>query len=196
MDNFLQLCGVLFLMFYGYRKYYYMILPCLILIIGVSCILLEGCSCHLPFSTSPSSKLYLLYKKLFYLFIGLSFTIILHWSLVLEEEKKSGYYSPQFDLDTCESQAKFGHSCSPSSSSTINLDSNSSNVGTSECMDQPGSSHEGEPEITGTRVEEKALPQDNLTQQKISVPDVMCTMCKQLLFHPVVLHCGHGIRCI
>lgn len=110
----------------------------------------------------------------------------------LEEEKKSGYYSPQFDFDTCESQAKFGHSCSPSSSSTINLVSNSSNVGTSECMDQPGStSHEGEPEITGTRVEEKALPLDNLTQQKISVADVMCTMCKQLLFHPVVLHCGH-----
>jgi len=64
-------------------------------------------------------------------------------------------------------------------------------------MDQPGStSNEGEPEITGTRVEEKALPQDNLTQQKISVADVMCTMCKQLLFHPVVLHCGHGIQCI
>ncbi|CAJ2670272.1 unnamed protein product [Trifolium pratense] len=128
----------------------------------------------------------------------------------LEEENKSGFYSPQFDPETCESQAKFGHSCSPSSSSTINSVSTSFNVGTFECTEQPGSTaHEGEPEftgtpveekalpqgepeVTGTHVEEKALPQDNLdTQHKLSVADVMCTMCKQLLFHPVVLNCGH-----
>ncbi|GAU21805.1 hypothetical protein TSUD_176500, partial [Trifolium subterraneum] len=86
----------------------------------------------------------------------------------------------------------------------------SCNVGTFECTEQPGSTaHEGEPEftgtpveektlpqgepeITGTPIEEKALPQDNLEiQHKLSVADVMCTMCKQLLFHPVVLNCGH-----
>ena len=111
----------------------------------------------------------------------------------LEEEKISGLYSPQFDPETCELQSKFGHSRSPSSSSLINLSSNSCNVGTSECTEQPRSiSQEGEPDITESLVEGKTLPQDKIdTQQKRSVADVMCPMCKQLLFHPVVLNCGH-----
>lgn len=76
----------------------------------------------------------------------------------------------------------------------INLVPNSCNVGTSECTDQLMSiAHEGESETNVTPVEGKTLPQDKLNiQQKISVADVMCTMCKQLLFHPVVLNCGHG----
>ncbi|CAL5192014.1 unnamed protein product [Lathyrus oleraceus] len=111
----------------------------------------------------------------------------------LEEEKKSGFYSPQFDPDTCESQAKFGHSCSPSSSSKMNLVPNSCNVETFECTKQPEfTAHKAEPETTGTPAEEKTLPHDKLDiKQKISVADVMCTMCKQLLFRPVVLNCGH-----
>ncbi|KAL5057532.1 hypothetical protein RYX36_029136 [Vicia faba] len=111
----------------------------------------------------------------------------------LEEERKSGFYSPQFDPDTCESQAKFGHSCSPSSSSMINPVPNSCVVETFECTKQPESiAHEAEPEITETPAEEKTVPHDKLDiQHKISVADVMCTMCKQLLFRPVVLNCGH-----
>ncbi|XP_020232528.1 E3 ubiquitin-protein ligase PRT1 [Cajanus cajan] len=119
----------------------------------------------------------------------------------LEEENKSGFYSPQFDPDTCESQAKFGHSGIPSSSSITNLTSNSCNVGTSECVEQSGpTAHEGDegtvysdgkPDIR-TPAKEKKIPQEELSpQQKLSVADVMCTMCKQLLFHPVVLNCGH-----
>ncbi|XP_014498205.1 E3 ubiquitin-protein ligase PRT1 isoform X1 [Vigna radiata var. radiata] len=120
----------------------------------------------------------------------------------LEEEKKSGFYSPQFDPETCESQAKFGHSGIPSSTSIMNLTSNSCNGGTSECMEQSGSTtHErdegtgysnGEPDIVGTPAKRKKLPQEDISlQQKLSVADVTCTMCKQLLFHPVVLNCGH-----
>lgn len=30
-------------------------------------------------------------------------------------------------------------------------------------------------------------------QEKISVADVLCRVCTQLLFRPVVLNCGHGI---
>jgi len=76
-----------------------------------------------------------------------------------------------------------------------NLVSTSISVGTSECMDQPGSTtHEGEPKFFGTQDEGKALSQGNLTQQKTWVADLnlKCTMCKQLLFHPIVLNCGHG----
>ncbi|KAJ1429357.1 Zinc finger, ZZ-type [Sesbania bispinosa] len=118
--------------------------------------------------------------------MGLSLTIIIHSSLVLEEEKKSGFYSPQLDPDTCESQAKFGHSCSPSSSPIKGLLSNSCNVGTSECMEQSGcSAHEGdeniiyfehtsdgEHEVIGTPVEGKNMPQEELyLQPKISAAE-------------------------
>ncbi|KAL2619600.1 hypothetical protein AAZV13_08G316300 [Glycine max] len=111
-------------------------------------------------------------------------------SQTLEEEKKSGFYSPQFDPDTCESQAKFGHSGIPSSSSILNLTSNSCNVGTSECLEQSGSTaNEGdegtifsnrEPDIIGTPAKGKKLPQEELSlQQKLSVADVTlyCQIC-------------------
>ncbi|KAK7292963.1 hypothetical protein RJT34_15821 [Clitoria ternatea] len=120
-----------------------------------------------------------------------------------EEEKKSGLYSPQFDPNTCESQAKFGHSGIPSSS-IANFPSNSCNVATSEWMQQSTThggdvgavylehSCDGEPGMVGTPADRKKLPQEELSlKQKISVADVMCIMCKQLLFHPVVLNCGH-----
>lgn len=88
----------------------------------------------------------------------------------------------------------------------MNLTSNSCNGGTSECMEQSGSTtHErdegtgysnGEPDIVGTPAKRKKLPQEDISlQQKLSVADVTCTMCKQLLFHPVVLNCGHGTQC-
>ncbi|KAK7395373.1 hypothetical protein VNO78_15925 [Psophocarpus tetragonolobus] len=118
----------------------------------------------------------------------------------LEEEKKSGFYSPQFDPYTCESQAKFGHSVIPSSPSIMNLTPNSYNVGTSECMEHSGSTaHVGgtvnsdeEHDIIGSPAGGKKFRQEELSlQQKLSVADVTCTMCKQLLFRPVVLNCGH-----
>ncbi|XP_019461902.1 PREDICTED: E3 ubiquitin-protein ligase PRT1-like [Lupinus angustifolius] len=125
----------------------------------------------------------------------------------LEEEKKTGFYSPQFDADTGRSQTKFGHSGSPSSSSSINLVSNTCNGGTSECIERLQSAAQegdegtivfehssyGAPIGIGTPSAEGKLLSENelLPQQKISVEDVMCTMCKQLLFHPVVLNCGH-----
>lgn len=124
----------------------------------------------------------------------------------LEEEKKSGFYSPEFDPDTCESQAKFGHSGSPSSSSITHLVPSLCNVGTSEGMEQSKSTnHEGddgtihskrssigEAEIIGTPIKGQKSSQDELCPpQKLSVADVMCIMCKQLLCQPVVLNCGH-----
>ncbi|XP_027352450.1 E3 ubiquitin-protein ligase PRT1-like isoform X2 [Abrus precatorius] len=126
---------------------------------------------------------------------------------ILEEEKKSGLYSPQFDPNTCESQAKFGHASIPSSSSIMNSAHNSCNVRTSECTKQSESfahkedesiinyehSSDGKPNnIIETSMEGKNLLQEEFSlQQKISIVDVMCTTCNQLLFHPVVLNCGH-----
>ena len=121
-----------------------------------------------------------------------------------------GYFSPQFDASTCGSQAKFYHTGSSPSRTTKNPVSNSGNLESFECMEQSGSAtHEGKegaifsehtsnitPEVIGTPcVEGKKSPQnyEHNQQQKILPADVMCTKCKQLLFRPVVLHCGHGI---
>ncbi|KAF7845546.1 E3 ubiquitin-protein ligase PRT1-like isoform X1 [Senna tora] len=127
----------------------------------------------------------------------------------LEEEKKTGYYSPQFDVDdyTSGSKAKVDHPGSSSSCNTINLVSNPLKAGSSASMEQSGlATHEqaegttcsqhisdGTPEsIVTLSVKDKNLPQNkHCGQQKITVADVTCEACQQLLFHPVVLNCGH-----
>ncbi|KAE9603360.1 hypothetical protein Lal_00008217 [Lupinus albus] len=112
---------------------------------------------------------------------------------MLEEEKKMGLFSPQFDACTCESQAKCLPSCT-----VVNM--------SVECMEQsesatheedkgtlyPKHSFERTQEVIRIPVEGEKLPQnEDDQQQRISVADVMCTTCKQLLFRPVVLNCGH-----
>ncbi|XP_028780967.1 E3 ubiquitin-protein ligase PRT1-like [Neltuma alba] len=122
----------------------------------------------------------------------------------LEEEKKGGCYSPQFDGDNLASEVKLDHLGTSSSCYTGNLVSNPQNIGLSASMEPSGSETEmqhkgticskdvfgGTPEALGTPAQAKVLPQND-RQQRISVADVMCSTCKQLLFHPVVLNCGH-----
>lgn len=49
--------------------------------------------------------------------------------------------------------------------------------------------------IEGITVAGKKLPPNELNDncKQISIVDVLCTTCKQLLIHPVVLNCGHGM---
>ncbi|XP_054779592.1 E3 ubiquitin-protein ligase PRT1 isoform X2 [Prosopis cineraria] len=121
----------------------------------------------------------------------------------LEEEKKRGCYSPQFDDDNLVSEVKFDHPGTSSSCYAGNLGSNPQNAGLSARMEQSGSETQeqhkgtiskdifgGTPEAFGTPAQVKLLPRND-RQQKILVEDVMCSACKQLLFCPVVLNCGH-----
>ncbi|KAJ1409590.1 Zinc finger, ZZ-type [Sesbania bispinosa] len=124
-----------------------------------------------------------------------------------EEEEKTGLFSPQFDAYMYGSQVIFDHSGSSPSCTITNPVSNSCSVESFECTEQSGSAtHIGDegtincehtsdriPEVIGTpSVEGKTLIQNEHNQQpKLLVTDLMCTMCKQLLFHPVVLNCGH-----
>ncbi|KAI9112177.1 hypothetical protein K1719_016700 [Acacia pycnantha] len=122
----------------------------------------------------------------------------------LEVEKKEDYYSPQFDDDNIVSYVKFDHPSTSSSCYAGNLVSNPQNVGLSASMEQSGSETQkqhkgticskdvfsGSPEASGTPAQVKMMPQND-RQQKISVADVTCSACKQLLFRPVVLNCGH-----
>ncbi|XP_022760050.1 E3 ubiquitin-protein ligase PRT1-like [Durio zibethinus] len=64
---------------------------------------------------------------------------------ILEEEKRDGYFSPEFNGHACESQA--------------DGDLNQTKL------------------VAG--------------EEKVQVSDLLCTACKQLLFHPIVLNCGH-----
>ncbi|KAI4354396.1 hypothetical protein L6164_003261 [Bauhinia variegata] len=133
----------------------------------------------------------------------------------LEEEKKSGDYSPQFDADACGSLAKYLYPGSSSSCSIITSESNScptslssSSMETSVHEQSESASHEHDKDTVdcehtsdgtivavGTlspSVKGKKFPQNEQHgQQKISVADLMCTACKQLLFNPIVLNCGH-----
>ncbi|KAK7389421.1 hypothetical protein VNO78_24452 [Psophocarpus tetragonolobus] len=125
----------------------------------------------------------------------------------LEEEEKMGDFSPQFDAYTGGSQVVFdqlGRSLGHAIKSPV---SNSCNLESFKYMEKSGSAtlkgNEGmtvysehtssrTPEVIGIPDDGKKLHQNKHNRkQKILIADVTCSMCKQLLFHPVVLNCGH-----
>lgn len=120
---------------------------------------------------------------------------------VAEEEKERGIFSPQLNTQAC---VPWGD---PASFSTMDFESNSSS--------DPSSTRTGEPytnlelllsdshfqdcgactqiEISDGNsdvIRNVAFEEKNCKQ--VSVADVLCSACKQLLFQPVVLNCGHG----
>ncbi|KAK7286806.1 hypothetical protein RJT34_22065 [Clitoria ternatea] len=125
----------------------------------------------------------------------------------LEEERNMGCFSPQFNVYTHGSHVSDHSGIMPNCTIT-NQVSNSSSIEPLECLEQTGSAiHKGDedttiysehtsnetPEVFGTTSDEgkKLFHNEHNQQQKILIEDVMCTFCKQLLFHPVVLNCGH-----
>ncbi|XP_062148287.1 E3 ubiquitin-protein ligase PRT1 isoform X3 [Alnus glutinosa] len=118
----------------------------------------------------------------------------------LEEEMKKGVFSPQFNAQACV------HWGDPASFSTMDFESNTSLV--------PSSTRKGEPHTNLELLLPDSLFQDcgactlieisdgnsdvigNVAIEEknckpVSVADVLCSACKQLLFRPVVLNCGH-----
>lgn len=96
---------------------------------------------------------------------------------VAEEEKKSGTFSPQIDAHACHGmlEAKldgFAQICTDVECSTSANAVSSRDVVIQE-VDAP--------EI-----------KSNENFKQISKMDLLCVSCKQLLFSPVVLNCGHG----
>ncbi|XP_059431768.1 E3 ubiquitin-protein ligase PRT1-like [Corylus avellana] len=121
-------------------------------------------------------------------------------NITLEEEVERGVFSPQCNAQACV------HQGDPTSFSTMDFESNSSS--------DPSSTRKGEPYTnqelllsdslfqncgTCTLIEisdgnsdvirNVAIEEKNCKQ--VSVADVLCSACKQLLYHPVVLNCGH-----
>ncbi|XP_039025053.1 E3 ubiquitin-protein ligase PRT1-like isoform X1 [Hibiscus syriacus] len=93
---------------------------------------------------------------------------------ILEEEKQSTCFSPEFSGYACESEAdgEINH---------LGSSSKSSNISDSSTSEEELNKPDGQIESHVSRKE----------NDQISVADVLCTTCKQLLFRPVVLNCGH-----
>ncbi|XP_056170428.1 E3 ubiquitin-protein ligase PRT1 isoform X2 [Syzygium oleosum] len=130
----------------------------------------------------------------------------------LEEEKRMGTFSPQFDALSWRSGNEEEQKLSGSSQSSLTC------LGPNSTMDT-GSSRNGEPHASKVQSEPVAgidgygpsSPKQDLKRKhdipveeenghlvgsdksckQIIASDVLCTECRQLLFHPVALNCGH-----
>ena len=85
-------------------------------------------------------------------------------------------FSPQLNSQAC------NHWGDPASLSTMVFESNSSS--------DPSSTRKGEAYANSEVIKNIAVEEKYCKQ--VSVADVLCLECKQLLFRPVVLNCGHG----
>lgn len=102
---------------------------------------------------------------------------------VLEEEQKQDCFSPQFDFLSTEMISS--HS-DPLSSEKINRDDVTTVIENCVPLEFEGNCNIAE--------EENKLPEDggaNRIYKQMSVNDVLCVACKQLLVRPLVLNCGH-----
>lgn len=120
-----------------------------------------------------------------------------------DEEKRLGFFSPQFDNHASGPLVdnEIYHLSDSVHSSGIVFDSTSKG-GSRENVEQLESAslslNNGttkKSSIGGATVTEKNLRPNELNGncKQISIADALCTACKQLLIHPVVLNCGHGI---
>ncbi|XP_027093587.1 E3 ubiquitin-protein ligase PRT1 isoform X1 [Coffea arabica] len=130
---------------------------------------------------------------------------------IREYEKEQDCFSPQFNgpvrVPQTEQELNHTDSSQRSEISSLDLSKDPSCSGNSKVMfnmEQPESGlidqenlkmAVGDIEATSSIVDRgDKLHQGiaNGTRQPISVDDALCTLCNQLLYHPVVLNCGHA----
>ncbi|PON70796.1 Cdk-activating kinase assembly factor [Parasponia andersonii] len=116
----------------------------------------------------------------------------------LEEEKKNGCFSPQFDVNASSSLVQQdvylpdNSACKESCASIKQLEP-ISQVQES-CRIIPEKAPDGNDKVTGTVTDNKRnSPKDQHggNFKQVALEDVLCIRCKELLFHPSVLNCGH-----
>ncbi|XP_043722501.1 E3 ubiquitin-protein ligase PRT1-like isoform X2 [Telopea speciosissima] len=122
---------------------------------------------------------------------------------VLEEEKESGFFSPQIDDNFSGSHTNelnlLGHCSHSSTGSLPDFYSDSCSTGKlspskiEEPLEFNSSWHEseGDTEATKKLADEEIEKYQAATCRQVSAFDVLCAACKQLLFRPAVLNCGH-----
>ncbi|XP_006479295.2 E3 ubiquitin-protein ligase PRT1 isoform X4 [Citrus sinensis] len=121
---------------------------------------------------------------------------------IQEDERRYDFFSPQLDNHACGPLVDNEcHHLNDSMQFSRIFCGSSSKTGSHENMEQlesvsvamnNGTSEQSS--IEGITVAGKKLPPNELNHncKQISIVDVLCTACKQLLIHPVVLNCGHG----
>ncbi|KAF5183730.1 E3 ubiquitin-protein ligase prt1 [Thalictrum thalictroides] len=110
---------------------------------------------------------------------------------VLEEEKKQGCFSPQLDDNLSSSPCTSSTMCFPVEDVVQGM-INPLNI--VERQSPEGGSHVGLESTRTLAAEGNNLLGSNIkngTCELLSVEDVLCFACKQLLFKPAVLNCGH-----
>ncbi|KAL6217716.1 hypothetical protein ACLB2K_010933 [Fragaria x ananassa] len=120
-------------------------------------------------------------------------------SQTLEEEAETGVFSPQLDVQAWSSQANqesnvLGYSISKEL--TANMETTGSvsydqNDGTAVSRPTDGGDYEGKENVTDHVKNSLLSHQQSGSSKQISVADVLCAACKDLVFRPVVLNCGH-----
>ncbi|XVF72184.1 hypothetical protein PTKIN_Ptkin12aG0099400 [Pterospermum kingtungense] len=110
---------------------------------------------------------------------------------ILEEENRVGYFSPEFNGHAPESLAD-GESNCLGSPAYLNSSSTSKEE-LSKPAGEVGSQYNGTTQIKENSVGDvnEIKPGANEEKGWVSVADLLCSACKQLLFRPVVLNCGH-----
>ncbi|OMP10377.1 E3 ubiquitin-protein ligase PRT1-like protein [Corchorus olitorius] len=107
---------------------------------------------------------------------------------ILEEEKRTGYFSPELNSHECElhGDGEFDYCGSPTNSTAMCF--RPSTYPDSTRNDKLCNTTEQNCDEDLNQIK----PVSGLEKEQISVADLLCTACKQLLFRPVVLNCGHG----
>ncbi|OVA03943.1 zinc finger protein [Macleaya cordata] len=135
---------------------------------------------------------------------------------LLEEEKRDGCFSPQFDDNSLCISNKLSSPCPPTSSircsqtlsypkthssrktnpSPIMDSQNSDELFRCDAATLPEKTCAGNSEVTeNVSIEEDDYLNNDLNFKAckvVSIIDALCITCKQLLFRPVVLNCGHA----
>ncbi|XAR60975.1 hypothetical protein NMG60_11034540 [Bertholletia excelsa] len=142
--------------------------------------------CRHPYRRFPNicQMLHLLLAKLY------PFAYKKRENQILEEEKEMGCFSPTLDNHICASRAngEGNHlDDQPKSSITDKPDNLSPDDSiprkVEHCANIIGQDN--------SPASPKHLTYKSSTTEKISIDDVLCATCKELLFQPVVLNCGH-----
>ncbi|KAK6238894.1 hypothetical protein QUC31_004363 [Theobroma cacao] len=121
---------------------------------------------------------------------------------ILDEEKKAGYFSPEFNSHACELHAdgEFNYLRNPAHSSAMCFRSssylNSHATSKDNLCKTAGQveSHDNDTIHTkqnSDRDLSQIKPVARQEKEQVSVADLLCAACKQLLFRPVILNCGH-----
>lgn len=113
-----------------------------------------------------------------------------------EQEKETGFFSPQFDVQAWSSQANQDSNIL-GDSACEGLCANMEKTVSDSFIQNNGTAISKAMENATDQVKNCLLSQQQSGSSKqISAADVLCAACKELLFRPVVLNCGHGNLCI